>query len=135
MLAAATVPLAVTPVTASAEDEVSLVEAWNATDEASDESIDHSACQQILDSYLRSRSSGPNRFDYRASKASSTEKARLDRCLSRLQKVDPGTCSRAVQKAYWINFQDALTVQTVTEACPVKSIRNISTSRLRGMIF
>ena len=52
MLATASVLLAVTPFTASAEHEVSLIEAWNASDEASDESSDHSPWQQILDSYL-----------------------------------------------------------------------------------
>ena len=133
--AATLILLAVTSVSASAQHESSLIKAWDASDEASGETTDHSAWQEILDSYLRTRSSGPNRFDYMALKASAADKAKLDGYLSRLQAVDPRSCSRAEQKAYWINFYNALTVQTVTEAYPVKSIRNISKSWFRGRVF
>ena len=39
--------------------------------------------------------------------------------------MDPRLYSRDEQMAYWINFYNALTVETVVEGYPVGSIKNI----------
>lgn len=109
--------------------------AWDASDETNAASIDHSAWQDTLDAYLRVRDSGVNRFDYAALKADAGGSAGLDGYLASLQRIDPRRYSRAEQKAYWINFYNALTMRIVRDAYPVDSIRDIGKGFLRGLLF
>ena len=102
-----------------------LLSAWEASVETNAESIDHSAWQGILDTYLTSHPSGINRFDYAALKANAEDAARLAGYLTSLQELDPRHYSRQEQQAYWINFYNALTVRVVADAYPVDSIRDI----------
>jgi hypothetical protein len=102
-----------------------LLSAWEASVETNAESIDHSAWQGILDTYLTSHPSGINRFDYAALKANAEDAARLAGYLTSLQELDPRHYSRQEQQAYWINFYNALTVETVVEGYPVDSIKKI----------
>ena len=102
-----------------------LLSAWEASVETNAESIDHSAWQGILDTYLTSHPSGINRFDYAALKANAEDAARLAGYLTSLQELDPRHYSRQEQQAYWINFYNALTVRVVVDAYPVDSIRDI----------
>ena len=120
---------------AYAQAKPKLIPAWDASDETSVDRIDHGSWQNLLDRYLRAHSSGINRFDYAALKASDKDITGLADYLAHLQSLDPREYSRAEQKAYWINFYNALTVQVVLEAYPVDSIRDISNSFLRGFIF
>ena len=110
-----------------------LIPAWDASDENSVARIDHSAWQDILNDYLRVHDSGVNRFDYGALKAHAGDFAKLASYLASLQSLDPRDYSRAEQKAYWINFYNALTVQVVADAYPVKSIKDISESLLGSL--
>ena len=110
-----------------------LIPAWDASDENSVARIDHSAWQEILNDYLRIHDSGVNRFDYGALKAHAGDFAKLASYLASLQSLDPRDYSRAEQKAYWINFYNALTVQVVADAYPVKSIKDISESLLGSL--
>ncbi len=105
-----------------------LLEFWNVSDETNTETIDHSAWQSLLTAYLSSHPSGVNRFDYAALKANAEDNAKLADYLAHLQAHDPRTYARAEQKAYWINFYNALTVQVVVNAYPVNSIRDIHES-------
>ena len=107
-----------------------LIPAWDASDENSVARIDHGAWQDILNDYLHVHDSGVNRFDYGALKAHAGDFAKLASYLASLQSLDPRDYSRAEQKAYWINFYNALTVQVVADAYPVKSIKDISESLL-----
>ena len=120
---------------ANAQSKSKLIPVWDASDETSIARIDHGSWQNLLDSYLRVHSSGINRFDYVALKASTKNRAGLADYLAHLQKLDPRNYSRAEQKAYWINFYNALTVHVVLEAYPVDSIRDISDSFLGGLMF
>ena len=110
-----------------------LIPAWDASDENSVARIDHTAWQEILNGYLRVHDSGVNRFDYGALKANAGDFAKLASYLASLQSLDPRDYSRAEQKAYWINFYNALTVQVVADAYPVKSIKDISESLLGSL--
>ncbi len=114
-----------------------LIPEWDASDEKNVAHVDHTAWQEILDGYLRVHDSGVNRFDYGALKANAGDSAKLASYLASLQSVDPRNYSRAEQKAYWINFYNALTVQVVADAYPVDSIKDISESLLGslGRIF
>ena len=102
-----------------------LLSAWEASVETNAASIDHSAWQSILDTYLTSHPSGINRFDYAALKANAEDAAKLAGYLTSLQELDPRHYSRQEQQAYWINFYNALTVRVVADAYPVDSIRDI----------
>ncbi|MYD18145.1 MAG: DUF547 domain-containing protein [Rhodothermaceae bacterium] len=48
--------------------------------------------------------SGVHLFDYRALKANTEDRQRLNRYLGHLQELDPRQYSRDVQMAYWINL-------------------------------
>ncbi len=105
---------------------------WDAANESNPKKIDHSAWQQLLDGYLRVHSSGINKFDYAALKKNAKDRTKLESYLDYLQKIDPRDYSRAEQKAYWINFYNALTVKVVADAFPVKSILEICEDRVSG---
>ena len=119
-----------TPFAAAAPGPQPIPGGWDASVETSAFSVDHGAWQQILDAHLRTHPSGINRFDYGGLKASAEGGARLADYLAYLQALDPRTLSRAEQKPYWVNFYNALTVQVVTDAYPVDSIRHIHESLL-----
>ena len=102
-----------------------LLPGWDASDENNVETIDHSAWQTLLSTYVASHPSGINRVDYAALKGSSEDMARLDAYLDDLQAREPRNYARAEQMAYWINFYNALTVKVVVDAYPVDSIREI----------
>ncbi len=119
---------------ADARSQSKLLPAWDVSDESNPAQIDHTAWQDILNAYLRSHSSGINRFDYPALKASAGDSAKLADYLAHLQGLDPRDYSQREQKAYWINLYNALTVQVVVEAYPVDSIRDISNRVLGGLI-
>ena len=118
-----------------AQSKPKLMPVWDASDETSTASIDHRPWQETLTAYLRVRESGANRFDYAGLKASRTDALKLSDYLDHLQGLDPRTYSRAEQKAYWINFYNALTVKIILGAYPVESIREIRNNWLAGLIF
>lgn len=120
--------LAVAPSFALAAPSSTLLEFWNASDETNTAAIDHSVWQSLLTTYLSSHPSGVSRFDYAALKASAEDTAKLADYLAHLQALDPRAYNKAEQKAYWINFYNALTVQVVVNAYPVDSIRDIHES-------
>jgi len=115
---------------ANAQNQAVLIPVWDAGDDSNAAAIDHSVWQSLLDAFVLEHESGVNRFDYAALKANFSERERLRGYLAGLQVIDPRDYSRAEQKAYWINFYNALTVETVTEEYPVDSIREISESLL-----
>ena len=98
---------------------------WDASDESNAERIEHAAWQEILDAYVRPDEAGVNLVDYAALKESAADSAKLAAYLEELQGIDPTGYARAEQMAYWINFYNALTVQTVASEYPVDSIRDI----------
>ena len=99
---------------------------WTARDDANPSVIDHSAWQEVLDAHLRpAHPSGINRFDYGGLQADADRSASLAAYIQQLQAIDPRRYSGAEQKAYWINFYNALTVQLVANAYPVDSIRDM----------
>ena len=98
---------------------------WDAGDESSTVTVDHAPWQALLTAYVVVHPSGVNRFDYAGLKASPDGMTKLNGYLADLQAMDPRTHARAEQKAYWINFYNALTVKVVADAHPVDSIREI----------
>ena len=102
-----------------------LIPFWDASDETNTATVDHTGWQVLLDGYLAQHPSGVNRFDYAGLKAAPEDLAALNAYLDGLEGLDPRTYSRAEQKAYWINFYNALTVKVVVDGYPVDSIKDI----------
>ena len=105
-----------------------LIPFWNGSNEQNVASITHSEWQSLLDTYLKQHTSGVNRFDYAGLKATASDMSKLNSYLDDLQSIDPREYSRTEQKAYWINFYNALTVKVVVDAYPVDSIKEIHES-------
>jgi hypothetical protein len=97
---------------------------WLSSKETNMAVIDHQLWQTLLDKYLISNDpSGVNLFDYK--KVSSKDKVTLEKYLTSLQTKDPRAYNKGVQKAYWINLYNALTVQLILDNYPVKSITKL----------
>ena len=65
-------------------------------------------------------------FRLRYSEVSATDKQALDAYLETLSNIQVQSLKPTEQFSYWINVYNALTVKTVLEHYPVKSIREIS---------
>lgn len=91
--------------------------------DASTQAVDHAQWAAILAKYVAAGEDGVNRFDYAA--VSKADRAALDGYLAALQNIAPTSLNKAEATAYYFNLYNALTVQVVLDAWPVKSIRQI----------
>jgi len=96
---------------------------WQAHDSASTQRIDHSAWSEWLADYRALGGNGVARVRYGAVDAAGRE--RLQAYIDRLSGIAIDQYSRPVQKAYWINLYNAVTVAVVLDHYPVASIRDI----------
>ncbi len=97
---------------------------WSGHDAHSNTTIDHTAWDKFLKTYLRRDASGLNRFAYDS--VLPADRTALDAYVDGLRSVLVSTLNRNEQKAYWINLYNALTVQLVLRHYPVASIQDIS---------
>jgi len=97
---------------------------WSVFAEKSEKTINHDDWQYILDKYLVDQTpSKINLFNYQA--VAGSNKQKLANYLKHMQSLDPRQYARAVQKAYWINLYNALTVKLIVDNYPVKSITKL----------
>jgi hypothetical protein len=99
---------------------------WMDSNEASSKTINHDAWQGLLDKYLISDPNGVNRFKYGT--VPDIDRKALKHYIKTLEGIDPRRYNRNEQMAYWINLYNALTVNVVLDAYPVKSILKIGGS-------
>jgi len=97
---------------------------WAANDPASRVVVDHQAWGNFLRRYLVEEPDGINRLRY--GEVSVVDRQALGGYVDDMSKVAVPTLKPAEQFAYWINLYNALTVKTVLDHYPVKSIRDIS---------
>jgi len=110
--------------TALAAPEAKLWKRWTAHEAASEKTIDHSAYTAVLETYIvRDETLALNRFRYGA--VTAEDQKALDAYLERMQGIEISQHNRAVQRAYWTNLYNALTLDLVLKAYPVESIRDI----------
>jgi len=88
------------------------------------ETVDHTAWDRLLKTYVKPGSDGLNRVDYAAFKREGH--TALKDYIRGLEAVDPARLGRAEQFALLANLYNAKTVDIVLEHYPVKSIRDIS---------
>jgi hypothetical protein len=99
---------------------------WEVHDPASEARIDHGAWQDFLETYVTVVDGGADLLAYDA--VTPQDRAALRAYLKTLSEVPISTFNRDEQMAYWLNLYNALTVETVLEAMPVESIRDIDIS-------
>lgn len=115
------------PIAAYAAPHPELWPRWQAYAANSTVTVDHSAWADFLGRYLvTEHPSGINRLRY--AEVTKAGKKTLTGYLDRLQGTAVSTLNRQEQKAYWINLYNALTVKTILDHYPVKSIRDIDIS-------
>ena len=101
-----------------------LWERWTAHNSASNVRIDHRHWGQLLRQYLYVGEDGIHLFAY--GRVSEADRDKLNRYIDRLSQTVISSYNRDVQRAYWINLYNALTIQEVLRFYPVDSIRDIS---------
>ncbi|UPQ88358.1 DUF547 domain-containing protein [Vibrio sinaloensis] len=95
---------------------------WQKADQSNQATISHQPWQNFLDNYLET--SGDNTL-VRYSDVSKQDKQQLDQYILALAKIDPRLYSLDEQYAYWVNLYNAITVQLIIEAYPIKSITKL----------
>ncbi|MEF1284069.1 DUF547 domain-containing protein [Vibrio sp. M250220] len=95
---------------------------WQQANQSNQASISHQAWQTFLDSYLVTDS---NYTLVKYDDVSQQDKQQLDLYISTLAKIDPRTYSLDEQYAYWVNLYNAITVQLIVDAYPIKSITKL----------
>lgn len=95
---------------------------WDKSDESSQKIVNHQVWQELLDRYLVSMPEG-NKFRY--IRVNEKDRQALQKYLEQLSNLDPGLFSKSEQKAYWINFYNALTVELILKNYPLKSITKL----------
>ncbi len=105
-------------------------ELFGAAASGSAKTVDHTAWDSLLKSYVKPGPDGLNRVDYLAFKEGGH--GALKDYISTLVAVDPATLNRSEQFALLANLYNAKTIDIVLENYPVKSIKDIS---LGGGLF
>lgn len=103
-----------------------LWERWARHDPAATARVDHGAWDAFLARHLQVVEGGVNRIAYGA--VPSADRQALAAYLDALAATQVSTLNRAEQRAYWINFYNALTVKVVLDHHPVASIGDIDIS-------
>ena len=99
---------------------------WSAHDARSGKRVDHGAWDRFLSAYVSTGRDGVALVAY--GRVSGKEKKALDDYVAELADLPISGYSRSEQLAYWVNLYNALTVKTVLDHYPVKSIRDIDLS-------
>lgn len=127
LLVALAFPLAgISSLEALLAPKAELWERWTAHDPKSAATVDHSEWDRLLARYVMTDPTRLNRFDYKG--VTPADRQALKGYIARLARVSVGTYARPVQRAYWINLYNALTVDVVLDHHPVDSIRDIDIS-------
>lgn len=99
---------------------------WQANQANSTQVIDHQLWQNFLTRYVYTDATGVNLVRY--DQVSAVDKAKLQDYLTQLSNIPIANYNRNEQLAYWINLYNALTVMTILNHYPIKSIRSIKLS-------
>lgn len=103
-----------------------LWERWTAHDQSASTSIDHSAWDRFLKTYVSVHDDGINRVAYAFVR--NADRQALSTYITNLESTPISRYNRDEQLAYWVNLYNALTVKLVLDEYPVDSIREIKIS-------
>lgn len=93
---------------------------------------DHAAFDALLARRARNSRDGIVRVDYAGWKASAADRAALTAYIAALSRLSPLSLTRPEQFAFWANLYNAVTLDVVLDAYPVRSIRDIRSGLLPG---
>ena len=85
----------------------------------------HAPFDALLAKYVVPSPDGINRVAYGKWAAAKADKSALDTYITTLAAQTPSSLSKPESFAYWANLYNALTLQVILNAYPVKSIREI----------
>jgi hypothetical protein len=118
--------LVLIPLSLPAAPTADVWERWTKNDPDSRISVDHTAWDRFLKAYVVESADGINRVRY--GQVRNEDRKALEEYLRQLEQTPVSRLNRAEQKAYWINFYNALTVSVILDHFPVKSITDIDIS-------
>ncbi|WP_070970313.1 DUF547 domain-containing protein [Vibrio sonorensis] len=95
---------------------------WQKSNESNSTIVSHQTWQNLLDAYLVKEEEHAL-FQY--AKVSDQDKSLLKAYITQLEDVDPLILNRAEQYAYWVNLYNAVTVDLILDAYPIKSITKL----------
>ncbi len=124
VLALAAILTAITSPSSQAAAAGNITEAFATHTAGSELTVDHSAWDKLLATYVQPGTDGLNRVAYATFKADGHKD--LKSYISNLERVDPGKLDRPEQFAFWANLYNAKTIDIILDHYPVKSIRDIS---------
>jgi Protein of unknown function, DUF547 len=79
----------------------------------------------LLKRYVTASPDGVNRVDYSSWKNASADRQALNQVVDSAVRLKPSAMTKPQQLAYWANLYNAITLQVILDAYPVKSIRDI----------
>lgn len=85
----------------------------------------HAALDALLARRARNSRDGVVRVDYAGWKASAADRAALTAYIAALSRLNPLSLTRPEQFAFWANLYNAVTINSVLDNWPVRSIRYI----------
>lgn len=103
-----------------------------AANRAGSATADHSAFDVLLSRRARNSRDGVVRVDYAGWRASASDRAALKAYIAALSRMSPLTLTRPEQFAFWTNLYNAVTIDVVLDAWPVRSIRDIRSGLVAG---
>ena len=92
----------------------------------------HGAFDILVGRRARASRDGVVRVDYSGWKASAADRAALKSYIASLTRLSPLTLTRPEQFAFWANLYNAVTIDVVLDAWPVRSIRDIRSGLIAG---
>jgi len=103
-----------------------------AADRSGNGVVDHARFDTLLARRARNSRDGVVRVDYAGWKASAADRAALTAYIASLTRLNPLTLTRPEQFAFWANLYNAVTIDVVLDAFPVRSIRDIRSGLIPG---
>ena len=103
-----------------------------AANRAGSGTADHSSFDVLLSRRACNSRDGVVRVDYAGWRASAPDRAALKAYIAGLSRTNPHALTRPEQFAFWANLYNAVTIDIVLDAGPVRSIRDIRSGLIAG---
>ena len=103
----------------------SVTEQFSKISQSSQKTVNHSQFSRLLKAFIKRDKTGLNRVDYKGFK---NKQGDLKAYIKSLEAVKVTSLAKAEQFAFWANLYNAVTIDVVLDAYPVKTIKDIDIS-------